>query len=122
MSKILLIVGGASLLALLLLVVRKLRPAAGDGDMEEVELDTLDLAEVLAWFKGRNDLLSKQSVVAVLLKVEADAGRAAGRQAFVQSFLDRDTDHIIHARKIFAVRLAPELESKFGGKQMLVFT
>lgn len=122
MSRILLFAGGASLLALLLLVLRKVWPGAGDESMEEVELDTLELSDVVAWFKRRAELLSKQSVIAVLLKMDSDAGRADGRQAFVQSFLDRDTDNVIHARKIFAARLSPELESKFGDKAMLVFT
>lgn len=120
------VVGGASLLALLLLVWRKWLSGAapsgvGEWD-EEIEVETLDLRDVIGWFKERRARFGGESTRAVLMKAGRHEQPADGRRLLFQTFFNADSNEVRCGRRILARRLAPELEAQFGDKEMILFT
>lgn len=120
------VLAGASLLALLLLVWRKWLsgggPAGTDEWDEEIEVETLDLRDVIGWFKERRARYEGGSTSAVLMKAARHEQPADGRRLLFQTFFNTESNEVRCGRRILARRLSPELEAQFGDKEMIVFT
>ena len=90
---------------------------------EAYEVDTLELRDLLAWFKEHKEYLQDAGKTAVLLRVKEGEGGVSrkGRLVFAQGFYDKDSSELVASRTIIARKVSDDLEEKFGDKDMIVF-